>query len=105
VIVQQGIPFVSSLKVASGKLHEIKARRDALHSSSTSNASPPSGIQRQPVKASEKNVPCRKSDIFLEPFEEGICIKDNLTRTHRLLFNKYPGREYHVLIVTKEREA
>jgi len=43
----------------------------------------------------------RKSDVFLEPFEEGICIRDNLTRTHRLLFNKNPARENHVLIITK----
>ena len=46
----------------------------------------------------------RKSDVFLEPFEEGICVDDSLTKTHRLLFNKYPSRLYHVLVVTKEKE-
>ena len=46
----------------------------------------------------------RKSDVFLEPFEEGICIDDNLTKTHRLLFNKYPAWVYHVLVITKEKE-
>ncbi len=51
-----------------------------------------------------KSAPYRKSDIFLEPFEQGICIDDSLTKTHRLLFNKYPSRRNHVLIVTKERE-
>ena len=47
----------------------------------------------------------RKSDVFLEPFEPGICIDDNLTKTHRLLFNKYPSRKRHVLVVTKEKEG
>jgi len=42
--------------------------------------------------------------VFLEPFEEGICIDDQLTKTHRLLFNKFPCRPHHVLIVTKEKE-
>jgi len=46
----------------------------------------------------------RRTDIFLEPFEDGICVCDNLTKTHRLLFNKYPCREHHVLVVTKHRE-
>ena len=54
-------------------------------------------------KAQVSNV-FRKTDIFLEPFEEGICIRDNLTKTHRLLFNKYPSRQYHVLVITKEKE-
>ena len=52
----------------------------------------------------KKKSAFRKSDVFLEPFEEGICIDDNLTKTHRLLFNKYPSRKNHVLVVTKERE-
>ena len=51
-----------------------------------------------------KPAPFRKSDIFLEPFEEGICIDDNLTKTHRLIFNKYPSRKYHLLVITKEKE-
>jgi ATP adenylyltransferase len=42
--------------------------------------------------------------VFLEPFEEGICIDDQLTKTHRLLFNKFPSRPHHVLIVTKDKE-
>ena len=46
----------------------------------------------------------RKSDIFLEPFEEGICIEDELTKSHRLIFNKIPVRQYQSFIVTKERE-
>jgi ATP adenylyltransferase len=46
----------------------------------------------------------RKSDKFLEPFEDGICIEDNLSKTHRLIFNKYPSRKHHVLVITKERE-
>lgn len=46
----------------------------------------------------------RKSDVFLEPFEEGICIDDNLTQTHRLIFNKFPVRDHHVLVITKEKE-
>jgi sulfate adenylyltransferase (ADP) / ATP adenylyltransferase len=47
----------------------------------------------------------RKSDPFLEPFEEGICIDDNLTKSHRLIFNKYPARKNHLLVITKEKEA
>ena len=46
----------------------------------------------------------RKSDVFLEPFEEGICLEDNLTKSHRLIFNKYPSRAYHLLVITKEKE-
>jgi len=42
--------------------------------------------------------------VFLEPFETGICIDDSLTKTHRLIFNKFPSRDYHVLIITKEKE-
>jgi len=42
--------------------------------------------------------------VFLEPFEKGICIEDNLTKTHRLIFNKYPVLDQHLLIVTKEKE-
>jgi ATP adenylyltransferase/5',5'''-P-1,P-4-tetraphosphate phosphorylase II len=53
---------------------------------------------------SQTAAPFRKSDVFLEPFEEGICIDDNLTKTHRLLFNKYPSRKHHVLVITKEKE-
>ena len=58
----------------------------------------------QNVKKANGPGSFRKSDVFLEPFEEGICIRDNLTKTHRLLFNKYPSRKYHVLIITKEKE-
>ena len=42
----------------------------------------------------------RKTDVFLKPFEPGICIDDTLTATHTLLFNKFPVRKNHVLIVT-----
>ena len=47
----------------------------------------------------------RQSDIFLKPFENGICIEENLTTNHRLLFNKFPARRHHVLVVTKEPES
>lgn len=55
-------------------------------------------------KAKFKPSGFRKSDVFLEPFEEGICIEDNLSKYHRLIFNKYPVRDQHVLVVTKEKE-
>lgn len=44
----------------------------------------------------------RQSDVFLKPFEPGICIEENLTQKHRLIFNKYPARQNHVLVITKE---
>lgn len=47
----------------------------------------------------------RQSDIFLKPFESGICIEENLTKKHRLIFNKYPARKHHVLVITKEPES
>ena len=40
--------------------------------------------------------------MLLKPFEDGICINENLTRKHRLLFAKYPKGKHHVLIATKE---
>ena len=47
----------------------------------------------------------RQSDVFLKPFEAGICIEENLTSTHRLIFNKFPACKYHVLVITKEPES
>ena len=47
----------------------------------------------------------RQSDVFLKPFEVGICIEENLTKNHRLIFNKYPARQNHVLVITKEAES
>ena len=40
----------------------------------------------------------------MKPFESGICIEENLTSKHRLLFNKFPARNCHVLVITKEPE-
>lgn len=47
----------------------------------------------------------RQSDVFLKPFEAGICIEENLTKKHRLIFNKFPARQHHVLVITKEAES
>jgi len=47
----------------------------------------------------------RQSDVFLKPFEAGICIEENLTKNHRLIFNKFPARQHHVLVITKEAES
>ena len=46
----------------------------------------------------------RQSDVFLKPFEAGICIEENLTSKHRLIFNKFPARKNHILVITKEPE-
>lgn len=43
-------------------------------------------------------------DPFQPPFEEGLYI-DELTETHRLLFNKFSIAPEHVLVVTKENES
>ena len=51
-----------------------------------------------------KNLGFRQSDVFLKPFEAGICIEENLTERHRLIFNKFPARKNHVLVITKEPE-
>ena len=40
----------------------------------------------------------------MKPFEEGICIEEDLTKSHRLIFNKYVARKHHVLVITKEQE-
>lgn len=50
------------------------------------------------------NLGFRQSDVFLKPFESGICIEENLTQRHRLIFNKFPARKHHVLVITKEPE-
>ena len=42
--------------------------------------------------------------MFLKPFEPGICIEENLTQHHRLIYNKFPARKNHVLVITKEPE-
>lgn len=41
----------------------------------------------------------------MEPFESGIMIDDDFTKTHRLMFSKYPQRQHHCLVTTKERES
>ena len=46
----------------------------------------------------------RQSDVFLKPFEAGICIEESLTHRHRLIFNKFPVRKHHLLVITKEPE-
>ena len=51
-----------------------------------------------------KNLGYRQSDVFLKPFESGICIEENLTTQHRLIFNKFPAFKHHVLVITKEPE-
>ena len=40
----------------------------------------------------------------MKPFEHGICIEENFTQNHRLIFNKFPARKLHVLVITKEPE-
>ena len=45
----------------------------------------------QDFKAKADKQPAyRASGVFCEPFEPGICIEDDLTASHRLIFNKYP---------------
>ena len=51
-----------------------------------------------------KNLGYRQSDVFLKPFESGICIEETLTTQHRLIFNKFPAYKHHVLVITKEPE-
>lgn len=46
----------------------------------------------------------RTSGVFCEPFEPGICIEDTLTKSHRLIFNKYPVQDLHILVTTREKE-
>lgn len=48
--------------------------------------------------------PFRQSDVFLKPFEQGICIEESLSAKHRLIFNKYPAFANHVLVISKEPE-
>ena len=43
--------------------------------------------------------------MFLKPFEAGICIEESLTEKHRLIFNKFPARQNHVLVITKEPDS
>jgi ATP adenylyltransferase len=46
----------------------------------------------------------KQFDPFIPPFEEGLYI-DEITSSHRLLFNKYAVSNYHVLVVTSEFES
>ncbi|CAG9318270.1 unnamed protein product [Blepharisma stoltei] len=58
------------------------------------------------VKLEEHKKPLRnsqKTNPFLYPFEEGIHIK-NIGQSYRLLFNKFPVVNNHVLIVTYQFE-
>ena len=55
-------------------------------------------------QAQVRNLGFRQSDVFLKPFESGICVEENLTTHHRLIFNKFPARKHHVLVITKEPE-
>jgi ATP adenylyltransferase len=38
----------------------------------------------------------------MKPFDAGICIEDDLTETHTLIFNKFPIKQNHVLVITKD---
>ncbi len=40
-------------------------------------------------------------DPFVEPFEEGLFI-DEITESHRVIFNKFAVTDNHVLVITKE---
>ena len=40
--------------------------------------------------------------MLQKPFEDRICISENLTSKHRLLFAKHPHGNYHLLVATKE---
>lgn len=45
----------------------------------------------------------KPKDPFSPPFEEGLYI-DEITSTHRLLYNKFSLAPEHVLVVTKEMD-
>jgi ATP adenylyltransferase len=56
------------------------------------------------VSTGEKSTSFRTSGVFCEPFEPGICVEDFLTPSHRLIFNKYPVQDCHILVTTREKE-
>lgn len=53
------------------------------------------------LKRREKKISnFTKSNPFLPPFEPGLFIQ-NLTETHRLIFNKFMISEDHVLVIPR----
>eukprot|EP00347_Sterkiella_histriomuscorum_P004117 403361689 len=48
-------------------------------------------------------TPKSQKDPFIPPFEEGQYIEE-LTDTHRLIYNKYSVSDEHVIVITKEYE-
>eukprot|EP00347_Sterkiella_histriomuscorum_P014537 403360498 len=115
LIKQADMPFIIQMQTASQVQNQNGGHQSSRQSnepgdSSHRNIGDSSGSNSQnninhTQKVQQNTVQTfRKSDVFLEPFEPGICIDDSLTKTHRLLFNKFPSRAYHILIVTKEKE-
>ncbi|CDW83302.1 atp adenylyltransferase [Stylonychia lemnae] len=100
ILKQIDIPFVMQTVVSQVKLPPQQQIMNSTDSSGQGNHT----SQIASEKLSNSSTYFRKSDVFLEPFESGICIDDSLTKTHRLIFNKFPSRPYHVLVITKEKE-
>lgn len=64
----------------------------------------PELLQKQYEEIKEEKQEKVNDDPFSPPFEEGLYI-DELTETHRLLFNKFSIAPEHVLVVTKDYES
>lgn len=45
-----------------------------------------------------------KDDPFLPPFEDDLVVEYDFTKKHRIVLNKFPIAEKHILIITKEFE-
>mmetsp|Transcript_13434 Transcript_13434/g.15589 ORF Transcript_13434/g.15589 Transcript_13434/m.15589 type:complete len:131 (-) Transcript_13434:468-860(-) len=46
----------------------------------------------------------KQDDPFAAPIDESVMIREDFTKKHSLILNKYPVTNNHVLIVTKEFE-
>ena len=56
------------------------------------------GLAKKPTGPAVK-----KADVFMPPFEEGLFLFD-LTKTHRVVFNKFCVCDEHMVLITKEFE-
>ena len=46
----------------------------------------------------------KKDDPFMPPFEDELVVDRNFTKKHRLILNKFPIANQHVLVITKDFE-
>jgi len=64
-------------------------------------------VNKKPINISNNcssGEPKKPNDVFEPPFEDGILLEENFMNlgNHRLLFNKFPIKDNHMILVSKD---